>query len=359
MNSNSVNSSTAKWAFSLIIISFFAVLFYIAQSLIIPMIMGIIFSILLFSPVKWLERKKFPRILAIITVMVGSLALVFSIGILFSNQFSHLLSNVDTWGNKILKMFEDINFLLIEKFQINDQEIVEMIKGSSEKIVSMGSSFIGNTLASGTSFLAYSGIVIVYIFLFLLYRDSFKAFILYHFKEDSKRKVSLTLKQIVRVIQNYFLGVLFSVLLVGTINSLGLWALGIEYAPLFGFFAALLSIIPYVGTTIGGLLPTLFALLNYDEYWKPIAVIILYQLVQTVEGNFITPKIVGSKVSINALVAIVALLVGASFWGIAGMVLSIPLVAVFKVVCDNVETLKPYGKFLSAEFASEAFEMKK
>ena len=129
-------------------------------------------------------------------------------------------------------------------------------------------------------------------------------------------------------------------MLVGTINSLGLWALGIEYAPLFGFFAALLSIIPYVGTTIGGLLPTLFALLNYDEYWKPIAVIILYQLVQTVEGKFITPKIVGSK-------------------GSLGMVLSIPLVAVFKVVCDNVETLKPYGKFLSAEFASEAFEMKK
>lgn len=359
MNSNTSLPNLAKWSYSIIIISFFGILLYIAQSLIIPMIMGIIFSILLFSPVKWLESKRFPRILAILSVMLGSLGILLIIAILFSKQFSNLLSNVDTWGNKILKMFEDLNFLLIDKFQINDQQIIDFIKGSSEKLVGFGSTFLGNTLASGTSFLAYSGIVIVYIFLFLLYRDSFKAFILYHFKEESKRKVSVTLKQIVRVVQNYFLGVLFSILLVGTINSLGLWALGIEYAPLFGFFAALLSIIPYVGTTVGGLLPTLFALLNYDEYWKPIAVIVLYQLVQTLEGNFITPKIVGSKVSINALVAIVALLVGASFWGIAGMVLSIPLIAVFKVVCDNVETLKPYGKFLSAEFASEAFEMNK
>src|SRR5690606_17310314 len=110
----------------------------------------------------------------------------------------------------------------------------------------------------------------------------------------------------------------------GTINSLGLYIIGIEHAMLFGFFAAFLNIIPYIGTTIGGSLPVLYALLNYDELWRPIAVLIFYQLVQTVEGNFITPKIVGSKVSINPFIAIVVLIIGGFYWGIAGMVLSIP-----------------------------------
>jgi predicted PurR-regulated permease PerM len=97
-----------------------------------------------------------------------------------------------------------------------------------------------------------------------------------------------------------------------------------------------------VGIFIGALLPVVMALITKDSAWYALGVVIIFTVVQFLEGNFITPRITGSKVSINALAAIIALLIGGKILGIAGMILAVPAIGVLKIVLSYSERLKPF-----------------
>jgi len=139
------------------------------------------------------------------------------------------------------------------------------------------------------------------------------------------------------------------ILIIAVLNSTALLIIGVRHALFFGIFAAILTIIPYIGVFIGSWLPTLYALAMYDSIWVAAAVIGSFTAIQSLEGNFITPNIVGSKVSINPLVAIVALLTGAMIWGISGMIMFVPFIAMLKVIFDHIEPLKPFGLVLGTD----------
>ena len=136
--------------------------------------------------------------------------------------------------------------------------------------------------------------------------------------------------------------------MVAVLNTIGLMVLGIENAIFFASLASVLAVIPYIGIAIGSILPMLMALVTKDSAWYAVGVVGVMWFVQFLEGNFITPKIVGSKVSVNPLAAILALFIGAALWGAIGMVLAIPFTAILKVIFDNVDGFKPLG-FLIGE----------
>src|SRR5690606_28548952 len=127
------------------------------------------------------------------------------------------------------------------------------------------------------------------------------------------------------------------------VNSIGLSIIGLENPFLFGFLAALLAIIPYAGTILGALIPILYAFMYYNSYWMPITIAIFFWLVQVVESNFLTPKIVGGNLKINALTSILSIIIGASVWGVAGMVLFLPFAAMLKAVCEEYKELQPFA----------------
>jgi predicted PurR-regulated permease PerM len=161
------------------------------------------------------------------------------------------------------------------------------------------------------------------------------------------------LKKVQKLSQNYFLGLMSVIGLIGIMNTIGLWAVGLDHAVFFGFFAAMLTVIPYIGIFLGALLPVTFALLTQDSIWITGGVVLVFSVVQILESNFITPKIIGSKVSINPFVAIVALLLGSEIWGAAGMILSIPSTAILKVIFDSMESTKAIGYFLGNELTTK------
>jgi predicted PurR-regulated permease PerM len=175
--------------------------------------------------------------------------------------------------------------------------------------------------------------------LFLLYRDRFKAFIASVLPPSNEANWK---EDIESVLQGYISGLLLVTIIIAILNTVGLAILGIEHAIFFGVFSGLLTIIPYIGIFIGALLPALFALLTKDSIWYTVGVIGIFSFVQFLEGNFITPKITGSKVSINALAAIVALLIGGKILGIAGMILAVPITGVLKVILAHSNNLKPF-----------------
>src|SRR5690606_41918749 len=136
------------------------------------------------------------------------------------------------------------------------------------------------------------------------------------------------------VVQSYLMGLILVMGIVAILNTVGLYILGVQYAWFFGTLASLLMLLPYIGIAIGSILPAIFALATKDSAWYALGVIAWFQVVQFLEGNFITPNIVGSKVSINPLMAIISIFLGGMLFGIAGLILALPLPATIKVILD-------------------------
>ena len=319
---------------------------HILQNVILPLIFSILFAVMLFPACQLLERWRFPRILAIFISQVLFFAIIGGLGYLaytqvedFDEQLPKLSEKAEFWTEKTQKFISQTFHLSRRKQVIEGKKI-------ATDLLKSGASTITGALATTTGTLATSALVPIFVFFFLLYRDFFRIFFYQLFDTKHKRKVAVGISKIYDVVQSYLVGLILVILIVGVLNSAGLLLLGVDHAIFFGFFAAFLLLIPYIGLMIGSVLPALMALITKDSPMYALAVLGIFGLVQLLEGNFITPNIVGSKISINPLAAIVALILGGNLWGVAGLILALPSVAIIKVIFDLVEPLKPFGYVL-------------
>ncbi len=319
---------------------------YILQNLLVPLIFAGIFALLLLPLCQRLERWRFPRWVAItiaILLTIGVLILLFYLVYIQIMDFEEIMPQLT---DKAEKYFGDIQLFIRKNFNISrTQQKLEGKKYLTE-FLKNNSSILGNTLSTTTGLLGNLTLIPLYIFLLLLYRDFIKAFFYKAFKSESTHRVNIVLKKIKMVVIDYMVGLVMVIALIGVLNTVGLYLLGIEHAVFFGFLASFLVLIPYIGIAIGSLLPIVFALITKDSPLYAVGVASLFFSIQFLEGNFITPYIVGTKVSINSMAAIIALIVFGSLWGIGGLVLALPLTAITKVVFDSVEDLRPYGFLL-------------
>jgi predicted PurR-regulated permease PerM len=187
----------------------------------------------------------------------------------------------------------------------------------------------------------------------LSYRIALKNFILMQFEPLQRQGVAGILIEIQKMLRQYLNGLFTVMIILAVLNSLGLWIIGVEYPILWATLAAFLTIIPYIGTTLGGGLPFFYALATAESWHQPAAVIAMYVTVQQIEGNLITPYVVGSKVRINPLVAIIGILLMNELWGVSGIVLAIPLAAGMKIVFDRIAPLKSVGALMGSNITKE------
>jgi predicted PurR-regulated permease PerM len=199
----------------------------------------------------------------------------------------------------------------------------------------------------------------IYTFLILYYRRSFRNFIIYQFEQRFRPDIKHTLSKIRVTVQAYIGGLGLVMIILTVLNSIGLLIIGVEYAVFWGALAGLLAVIPYVGTMIGGLLPALYSLSTSDNPYQPIIILIYYGFIQQIEGNLITPKIVGNKVDINPLFAILSVIFLGTFWGIGGIVLALPLISILRIILDQFEETKPIAMLMSAKISEKPGQFKK
>lgn len=305
-----------------------------ASDIVIPILISSFLSIVLAPAVNWLQKKLSLTISILLVLFFSILILVGAIWII-GDQLASLTQDLPNLETKFTALAENISHQLQNLLGINAVDQNQMIK----EVLKTVSGLATNVLVSTTSTLSLIIQIPIYIFLFLLYRERFKAFIISILPKSEE----LTWKKdIESVLQGYISGLLLVTIIIAILNTIGLAILGIDHAIFFGVFAGLLTIIPYVGIFIGATLPAIFALLTKDSIWYTIGVIGLFSVVQFLEGNFITPRITGSKVSINALAAIVALVIGGKILGIAGMILAVPLTGVLKVILAHSTHLKSF-----------------
>jgi predicted PurR-regulated permease PerM len=303
------------------------------RSIVIPLAFAALFALVL-NPVAQRIERRTGRILSITIVLFSSLLLLGLIIWFIIGQLKGLVMSLPGLEEKFFSGVVSVNEYIEDQFGMStDEQTIMMADGL--KNLSM---YLGEVLYS-TSYLAYFFIQVpIYIFLFLLYREKFREFFL-AFNPNAEMKWK---KDIDGVVRGYISGLTIVVLIAGTLNSIGLLALGIQHAIFFGFLSGALTLIPYIGITIGATLPALLALITKDSAWYAVGVVGVHAAVQFLEGNFITPKVTGSKIRVNALAAILALLIGNLLLGIAGMILAIPAVGILKILVANSRSLKPF-----------------
>ena len=336
----------ARLAFVLISITILVYWMSVLAGIITPLLFSVIFAIALHPLAVYLERKKCSRLTASsITIIVFS---VVAVGVmwLLAYQITDFSAMLPQLIKKVNQSFSNLQQWADARFHIPPNRQIKEVQKYADSLANSGGAVVGTALNSTTTMLSNLVLMPLYIFFLLYYRTMFKQFFYGVFSQVKKVKINTLVQKIYEVVHNYLSGLLIVTLIVGTLNSIGLLALGIPSAIFFGFLAALLLIIPYIGIMIGAILPIIVALVTKESSMYAVGVAGLFFFIQLLEGNFITPYIVGSKISVNPLAAILGLLLGGALWGIAGMALALPITAILKVVFDAVEGLKPYGLLL-------------
>jgi len=336
----------AKASLFLIGLVAFTAILYIARSIIIPIVFSIIFAILLHPVVNFFVRFKVNRIVAIVfTLFLTSLTLFGFFALLFSqaSQFS------DTWPQLVDKFTETLNEAISGisgYFDINPLKIHSWITKTKDEFLNVSNEAIGQTLLSVGGVIMVLFLIPVYVFLMLYYHPIIIEFIHRLFRETHQTQVKEIVSQTKSVIHQYLVGLLIEAVIVAIMNISVLLILGVDYAVLLGIIGALLNVIPYIGGLVGVALPMMVALATKTSGWYPIYVMAGYYIIQLIDNNYIVPYIVASKVKINALFSIIVVFIGNALWGVPGMFLSIPLIAIVKLIFDHIDSLRPWGFLL-------------
>ncbi len=313
------------------------------EGLLIPLVFAILFAVLLFPLVKRLENWQVPRIVAIILCLVLALGVITALFWGISIQISSFAKVIPKFVERGNEYINSIQTFADEKLNIDRQRQLTEIKKYLSGALAEGGTILTTTLLATTSILTNIFLILLFAFFFLLYRDFFRSFFYKVFHDVRRSEIDEIMGKIYDVVKDYLAGLVVVILLIGTLMTVGLLILGVDYAVFFGFFGACLVLIPYFGISLGSLLPAAYTLVTQDNPLKAVGVIGVFLFVQMIEGNFITPYIVGSKVSINPLAAIIVLILWENIWGLPGLILALPMTAILKVIFDSVDALKPYG----------------
>ncbi|UKT64194.1 AI-2E family transporter [Pedobacter mucosus] len=320
----------------------------ILRDILVPLAFATLIAILLNPLTARLERFM-PKIVAILLAMVIAIMLVAGLAYFLSSQIAHFFDNVDAMKQKFSELLVIIQNWFEKTFGISTQKQVQMVSEAANN----SKAVIGQTLSGALGVLSVIFLLPVYTFLIMLYKTLILNFLYEVFSEENQKKVGEILSETKAAIQSYIVGLLIETGIVAVLNSSALLILGVQNAILIGVIGAILNLLPYIGGIIAIALPVLMATLTKDGFSTQILIIAAYALIQFIDNNILVPRIVSSKVQINALISIIIVLLGAALWGVPGMFLSIPFIAVLKIIFDRIEGLKPWGKLLGDNIPTE------
>jgi predicted PurR-regulated permease PerM len=336
----------------------FFTLLYIAKSIIIPIVFATIIAMVLHPLVNFFVRIKLNRVWAITITLLLTFLVMLAFGTLVISQASRFSESWPILVEKFTGLLNQNISDAADYFNKDPQKIHDWITKTQNQLMNSSTAAIGQTLVIVGNGLVILFLLPVYIFLILFYQPLLLEFIHRLFGIDNKSRVSEIVVKIKSVIQQYLVGLFIEAVLVAILDAAALFILGIEYALILGILGALLNMIPYLGGLVAVAMPMMVALVTKTSPMYAVYVLVAYYIIQLIDNNYFVPYIVASKVKINALFSIIVVLVGNALWGIPGMFLSIPILAIIKLICDHIEPLKPWG-FLLGDTMPPLLEIKK
>jgi predicted PurR-regulated permease PerM len=333
-----------RLALVLLSLSLILAILYIGSSIIMPLLLAMLIAILLRPVVVLFNKKiKIPHVIAVLMAVLLFVVFVVSIVFFISWQVSDFVDDWPKIQHNMTVNYENMQRWIKESFNISYRKQETYLESVRNDSFSNKNELVGNTLSTFSSTLLNLVLIPIYTFLILLYRNLFKKFLSKLVAKEHHPALIDILLEIKLVVQSYIVGLLIELGIVAILTTIGLMIIGVPYAILLGTITAILNLIPYIGILVAGVISILAALTNYTDISMAFGVIVVNSIVQLIDNNFLVPKIVASKVKLNALVSILAVFIGGAVGGIMGMFLAIPMSAILKVIFDRIEDLKPWG----------------
>ena len=349
MNQTSHAPFNQRLSLTLISLTIIGYVIFIGQDIIIPLAFSILLAILLLPVTSFLERRKIPRAMANVIAILLAFIFIGAIIYFLSSQISSFMQDLPSIKQHLADHWKTLQKWISQNFHFSKTQQITFIDKAADNFKTSGSGILGSTVLSLTEALMVLVLLPVYTFLVLYYRDMIKKFLVAVFRDEHEAKVMEVLKESRAIVQGYMIGLIIEMGIVAAINSVGFMILGIQYAIFLGVLAAILNMIPYIGMLIASIFCMLITLTSSTEIGDILGVLGILIVVQFIDNNIIMPKVVSSKVKINALITILGVLVGGTLAGVSGMFLSIPAIAILKVIFDRVDDLKPWGMLLGDE----------
>lgn len=339
-------ASPVRTASILVILVICFVILSWAQDVIVPLLFAVVFSGMLFPICFQLEKWGCHKgVAAFVSVLVAGMITALFLMVV-ALQIVHLAGQGPQFVERLSQLADKAETAIAARFHIGKSTQADHIHMLLEKAKDNSTAYFSSVTSFTTNVVSQFLLILLFSFFLLYFRVFFLEFFYKVFASSEKLLIDETMQKIYGVIQNYLSGLLKVICIIGTLNSIGLWALGIESPLFFGFLGGMLVVIPYIGILIGSALPLIVALVTKDSYWYAVGVLAVFLFVHILEGNVITPYVVGSKVSINPLVAVFSLLLFGKLWGLSGLVLALPMTAICKIIFDMLPGFKAIGFLL-------------
>ena len=317
-----------------------SLILYFGRDLFVPISYALLISFILFPFCRWLERKGLSKGMAIFIGLFLLLLLLISVALLMTYQLSLFIKEWPAIQVKLQDFIKELSIFAVQKYDITKEQQDVWINEISNGSVGYIFTFFKNTVTASVRSSVVFILIPVYAALFLYYRNVLIQAIAYIFPGERKEETKRILYLSVDAYYNFIKGMALVYLIVGILNSLGLLVLGVPHAFFFGFITSILTFIPYVGIIIGSLLPITMAWITFNSIWYPLGVVLVFVTVQYLEANVIFPLAVSNRLSINPLATILAITLGGIFWGVSGMILFVPFLAILKLIADRHPSMR-------------------
>jgi len=335
--------------FNLYLLSFIllTVFLYYGKVVLVPVVFAIFFAMLMAPVCRWLDGKGLPRALSCTVCILILLTALLIILVVAGAEIALFAKDLPRIEEKATTLLEQVQTFIEEKLNVSHEDQRAFAKKQVRRLSQFTGAYITGFLGGMVSTVASLLLTLAFTFLFIFNKEMYEMFVLRLYKDEDPGKVKRVVSKICSVAQHYLTGRVLSIITLTGLYAVGLLIIGIKSAILLAGIAALLTVVPYVGSALGGLFPFLMALITEDTVQPAIWVVVVIVFIQTVDNYFIEPNMVGGEVNLSAFASIFIILVGGILWGVAGMILFIPMLGIVKIVCDHVEPLKPFGYVLA------------
>jgi putative permease len=339
----------ARLAFVIIILIGLGYIANLGQRIFIPILFSFLFAILLLPVCNFLENRlhlsrTFSSIIAVLLFLTALFLLIYIIAI----QLTSMLQDWPLLESQLRLLFYNIQLWLFNNWHIDLKKQLNYINNAMENLSRSGTAIVGQTVLSLSSLILFIVFIFMYTFFMLLYRRLLVRFITVAFEKSAAPVIAEIIAQVKHILRSYVVGLFFEMMIVSATAIVVFLLIGIKYAFLLGLLVGVFNVVPYVGifTALAiSALVTVATSAPIDAVYVAITVVCIH----LVDSNFLMPKIVGSHVQINPLIVVLGVVAGELLWGVPGMFLAIPYLAVAKVIFDRVEGLQPWGILLGDE----------
>ena len=294
-----------------------------------------------------LEKHRFSRVLSSLISVLIIIAAFSGVLILLTAQIGNIGKELPLILLRYEEIKSDIQLWINASLGVSSGQL----RVHASDAFNNAGSFLTSMVKSTFTFIGSLFLVLVFIFLFLMQRNKYENFVVMLYKEEKRTEAKEMIGEISKVAQQYLSGRLAAGLIMGILFLIGFAVIGLKNAVVLSIIVAIMTIIPYVGALIGGLVPFFISIIE-GSFNQSLWVVIIILIVNVIDHYFIEPYIVGSSVNISPFFTIFVLILGGVIWGIAGIILFLPLSGILKIVFEKVEGLQPYGFLIGDQRAS-------